>query len=90
MTEQVGSAELRTGAWMMRGTIIALRPIEILPTFSYASRYNPSFLNVYARHLKALGVELPHIAADGAYHRYTGDVAIPGRGELLVWEAGTS
>lgn len=82
----LGRAELRTGAWMMRGTIIALEPIEVLPTFSYAARYNPTFLNVYARHLKSLGIDLPHLSREGAYRRYTGDAAIPGRGELLVWE----
>ena len=27
-------AELRTGAWISRGTIISLTPIKLLPTFS--------------------------------------------------------
>jgi formylmethanofuran dehydrogenase subunit C len=79
-------AEIRTGAWMVRGTIVSLKPIALLPTFSYASRYNPTFLRIYARHLAALGFTIPFDDRDGAYLRYTGDAAIPGKGEILVWE----
>jgi formylmethanofuran dehydrogenase subunit C len=81
-----GGAELRTGAWISRGTIISLAPIPLLPTFSYACTYNPTFLRLYARHLSALGIGLPHDEKEGAYQRYTGDAAVPGRGEILVWK----
>lgn len=78
-------AELRTGAWIARGTIISLTPIPLLPTFTYACTYIPIFLRLYARHLTSLGVSLPHEERDGAYQRYTGDTAVPGKGEILVW-----
>jgi len=78
-------AELRTGAWMNRGTIISLQPIPLLPTFSYAATYNPTFLRLYARRLAALGCVLPYDEGQGSYQRYTGDAAVPGRGEILVW-----
>ena len=80
-----GGAELRTGAWMMRGTIVSLKPIPLLPTFSAAAIYNPTFLRMYARHLRLLGFSLPYEHHDGAYQRYTGDSSVPGRGEILVW-----
>jgi len=79
-------AEIRTGAWMVRGTIVTLKPITLLPTFSYASTYNPTFLRLYARHLATFGFTIPFEDCDGAYLRYTGDAAIPGKGEILVWE----
>ena len=79
-------AELRTGAWMVRGTIISLKPIKLLPTFSYASTYNPTFLRLYGRHLGALGFTLPYEDGDGAYQRYAGDACVPGKGEILVWK----
>jgi formylmethanofuran dehydrogenase subunit C len=85
-----GGAELRTGAWMVRGTIVSLAPIQMLPTFSYACTYNPTFLNVYARHLASLGFALPIGAGEGAYQRYTGDTCVPGKGEILVWERNES
>lgn len=78
-------AELRTGAWMTRGTIVSLKPIPLLPTFAYASTYNPVFLRLYARRLAALGITIPTEEHGGAYDRYTGDTSIPGKGELLVW-----
>jgi formylmethanofuran dehydrogenase subunit C len=83
----LGGAELRTGAWMLRGTIVSLKPIPILPTFAYASTYSPTFLRLYARSLDMPGFAVP---GDGVYRRYTGDAAVPGKGELLVWEGASS
>ena len=48
----MSGAELRTGAWMIRGTIICLKPLRLLPTFSHACDYNPPFLAIYAKHLR--------------------------------------
>jgi formylmethanofuran dehydrogenase subunit C len=80
-------AELRTGAWMIRGTIVSLTPIQLLPTFSYASTYNPTFLRLFARHVATLGLAIPYEEREGAYQRYWGDAAVPGKGEILVWSA---
>jgi formylmethanofuran dehydrogenase subunit C len=80
----LGGAEIRTGAWMTRGTIVSLAPVRLLPTFAYACDYEPSFLRLYERHLRGFGVGLP---GDGAYRRYAGDAAIPGKGEILVWRS---
>lgn len=79
----LGGAEIRAGAWMIRGTIIALSPLRLLPTFNYACEDSPTFLRVYARRLRQLGVEIP---IDGTYKRYRGDSAVPGKGEILIWE----
>ena len=90
----VGGAELRTGAWMVRGTIVSLTPIPLLPTFSYASTDNPTFLRLYRRHLqkhlRLPGFDIPIERSDGAYRRYTGDTSVPGKGEILVWQSRTS
>lgn len=80
----MSGAELRTGAWMQRGTIISMKPLRLLPTFAFACDYAPSFLRVYAKHLAGHGFALP---GDGHYRRYAGDAAVPGKGELLVWQA---
>ena len=83
----LSGAEIRTGDWMMRGTIVTLKPIPLLPSFLYACTYNPAFLRLYARHLRTLGFTIPYEDQDGAYQRYTGDTAIPGKGEILVWKS---
>jgi formylmethanofuran dehydrogenase subunit C len=82
----MGGAEIRTGAWMIRGTIISLVPIRLLPTFSFACAYQPTFLRMYARHLLPLGFAIPCAEQDGTYQRFTGDVSVPGKGEILVWQ----
>jgi formylmethanofuran dehydrogenase subunit C len=79
-------AELRTGAWMIRGTIVSLAPIPLLPTFSFACAYSPTFLRLYARYLRPLGVTIPVEPQEGGYQRYTGDTSVPGKGEILVWQ----
>lgn len=83
----LGGAEIRTGAWMNRGTIISLRPLQLMPTFAFAGHFNPTFVNLYAKQLKQFGITLPYTAADGTYHFYSGDLSVPGKGEILVWHA---
>jgi formylmethanofuran dehydrogenase subunit C len=78
----MSGAEQRTAAWIQRGTVISLKPLHLMPTFTRACDYNPTFLRLYARHLSPLGFSLP---LNGRYSRYTGDAAVPGRGEILVW-----
>ena len=82
----LGGAELRTGAWMMRGTIISLTPIPLLPTFAFDCSYNPTFLRVLARHLSAYVVALPYASHEGSYRLYNGDSSVSRKGEVLVWE----
>ena len=82
----LGGAEIRTGAWMFRGTIVSLVPIKLLPTFAHSCAYNPSFLRLYAKHLQALGVSIPIDNQGGSYQRFAGDAAVPGKGEILVWK----
>jgi len=75
-------AEIRTGAWMNRGTIISLKAVQVMPTFALATRhFLPPFMPLLTRSLAAHGIELP---MDGAYDFYSGDLSVPGRGELLV------
>ncbi len=81
-----GGAELRTGAWMQRGTIVSLRPISLMPTFRPSGRSNPVFMHLLARQLSAFGVDLPHRPDAGTYGRFAGDVAVPGKGEIFIWE----
>jgi formylmethanofuran dehydrogenase subunit C len=82
-----GGAEIRTGAWMARGTIVSLAPLRLLPTFTYACTYQPTFLRLYARYLGTVGFPIPGAAADGTYERYTGDTSGLGKGEILVWSS---
>ncbi len=82
----LAGAEIRTGAWMNRGTIISMKPLKLMPTFTYSNSSNPTFMNVYAKQLKQYGIDLPFAASDGAYQRFAGDLSVPGKGEIFVWQ----
>lgn len=78
-----GQAGIRTGGGMQKGTIICMRPVDLLPTFAYDCTYAPVFLRILFKELKQLGVECP-TQADGLVRRYHGDLADVGKGEILI------
>jgi formylmethanofuran dehydrogenase subunit C len=82
----LGGAEIRAGAWMNRGTIISTRPLQLMPTFTLANAFNPTFVNVLAHYLTPHGIHLPCNPADGIYHLFSGDLSVPGKGEILIWQ----
>ncbi len=82
----MNGAEIRTGAWMIRGTIISMKPIKLLPTFPFACNYSPTFVRLIAKHVAPLGLVLPTDEQAGSYQRYSGDTSVPGKGEILVWQ----
>jgi formylmethanofuran dehydrogenase subunit C len=82
----LSGAEIRTGAWMNRGTIVSLSPLRLMATFAFAIDFNPTFMNLLAARLRRLGIDLPYASADGSYHLYSGDLSVPGKGEILVWQ----
>jgi hypothetical protein len=57
-----------------------------LPTFAFTCHYNPVVVGMYASLLRKPGFAIPHNVQDGSYRRYIGDAAVPGKGELLVWQ----
>lgn len=80
----LSGAELRTGAWMIRGTIVSLKPLPLLPTFTYACTYQPTFLRLYVKYLQELELPLPAGLENAMFQRYVGDASVPGKGEILV------
>jgi formylmethanofuran dehydrogenase subunit C len=83
----LSGAEIRTGAWMVRGTIISLKPLTLMPTFARNCTLTPTFVSVYAKHLKHYGIELPYAATDGVYQLHAGDLSVSDKGEILIWQA---
>jgi formylmethanofuran dehydrogenase subunit C len=71
---------------MNRGTIISLKPLPLMPTFSHSCDANPVFVKLLARQIRQFGIDLPCSAADGSYRVYTGDVSVSDKGEILVWQ----
>ncbi len=72
---------------MMRGTIVSLKPIRLLPTFAVRGDLQPDVpAPVRPAPAQRWALSLPYEERDGAYQRYTGDASVPGKGEILVWQ----
>lgn len=84
----MGDAGASAGLWSKRGTIVALGKVAIPSTYRYACTYRPTILRLTLARLGkrfGLGVEDRHVS--GLYHRYSGDLADLGKGEILAWTA---
>lgn len=83
----LGELGWRAGAGMQRGTVVSMHQARILPTFAFATTYQPTFLRLYLRHLQALGLPIGEEQINGRYRRWSGDMVELGRGEFLILEA---
>ena len=81
-----GETGIRYGAGMKRGSIVLLGTDspDILPTFRFASRYRPTYLRLYLRHLSQAGFAVAEEFFDAPFDRYVGDFLELGKGEILT------
>jgi formylmethanofuran dehydrogenase subunit C len=83
----LGGLGARAGAGMRRGSIVTMAPATPLPTFVFSCIYRPSFLGLYLRRLRALGLPVTDEQLAGRYARWCGDGLELRRGEILILEA---
>lgn len=84
----LGSAGTDVGLWSKRGSVVGLGAITPPPTYSFACTYQPIHLRLILTRLRdrhRLSIRRRHFT--GLYHRYSGDFAELGKGEILVWTA---
>jgi hypothetical protein len=66
--------------------VIALGDITPPATYAYACTYHPIHLRLVFRRLQmGFGFKIQRRYLTGLYHRYSGDMAELGKGEILVW-----
>jgi formylmethanofuran dehydrogenase subunit C len=82
----LGGLGARAGAGMRRGSIITMAPATPLATFTFSCFYRPSFLALYLRRLRALGLPVTDAHLAGRYARWCGDGLELRRGEILILE----
>jgi formylmethanofuran dehydrogenase subunit C len=82
-----GPSGLRAGAGMKRGTVAFFGPPpEILGTFRWVCTYEPVWVALYLRRLRAWGYPGVQGYTVGRWRRYCGDLVSLGKGEILVRE----
>jgi formylmethanofuran dehydrogenase subunit C len=81
-----GSIAAGVGRFLKRGSIVGFRDMTRPATFRYACTYRPPHLRVLFLYLhRQYGVPIAEAHVTGRYHRYSGDLAELGRGEILQW-----
>jgi formylmethanofuran dehydrogenase subunit C len=83
----LGNLGWRTAAGMVRGTIVSMNDTRMLPTFTYATTYKPSFLRIYLLRLREKGLPVEDAHINGSYRRYSGDSVELNRGEILIFDS---
>ncbi len=80
-----GECGIRPGAGMRRGTLALLgpNPPPLLPSFRYASTYQPQTVKLMLRTLMDKGFDVDNALMTSEYDLYHGDMVSLGRGEIL-------
>jgi formylmethanofuran dehydrogenase subunit C len=83
----LGDTGKSIGFGMRRGSLLLANEPDSLPaTFVDAGVHNLGFLTLWTRQLHTLDSMFAHLdPARQRVHRYTGDLACEGQGEVLVW-----
>ncbi len=81
----LGEMGIRNGASMKRGTILSMHDAPMIPTFSYACTYNPTYLRLYLSYIRNLGLEVSDAQINGNYKRWIGDAIELNKGEILLY-----
>ena len=71
---------------MKRGSIVTMHDAELLPTFTYACTYRPTFLRLYLYRLRGFGLNIADSHIAGPYQRWSGDAVELNRGEALIYD----
>lgn len=83
----LGRTGANAGFAMNRGTLLLRQaPVQWLPTFSDCGTHELGFLRLLLNSWRSLPSRFAGLPADATrVHRYVGDLANGGRGEILVW-----
>ena len=81
-----GAAGPGIGRWIKRGSIVSFGAVVRPASFRYACTYRPPHIRVLLRYLATrYGLPVTATQIGGRYHRYSGDLAELGKGEILQW-----
>ncbi len=75
----------RAGAGMKRGSIVAFGTHDpLLPTYRFESVFQPVYIMFLIKRLREWGMPIPSKIEEGLFRRYSGDINMLGKGEILI------
>jgi formylmethanofuran dehydrogenase subunit C len=69
-----------------RGSLASGRPVEPLPAYSFATRFQPPALRLQMLRVRTLGLAVSDSLLRGTWARWSGDRTELGRGEMLIFD----
>jgi formylmethanofuran dehydrogenase subunit C len=82
----LGGIGPEAGLGNKRGSLVSARAVELLPTYSFASRYRPPALGLQLRRARELGLTVGDALLRGTWARWAGDRTELTRGEILIFD----
>ena len=64
--------------------ILSMHDTHMLPTFTYACTYHPTYVRMYLAYIKEMGLTITDKQLMGNYKRWIGDAVELNRGEILL------
>ena len=82
----LGGIGAEAGLGNRRGSLVSGRPLEPLPAYAFATRFQPPALRLQLLRVRELGLAVPDAMLSASWARWSGDLTELGRGEILVFE----
>ena len=84
----IGGIGAEAGLGNKRGSLVSGRPMEPLPAYAFATRYQPPALRLQLRRARELGLAVDEALLRGTWARWSGDRTELTRGEILIFDDG--
>jgi formylmethanofuran dehydrogenase subunit C len=82
----LGGIGPEAGLGNKRGSLVSARPLEPLPGYAFATRFQPPALRMQLRRVRELGLTVDDTLVRGLWARWSGDQTELARGEILIFD----
>lgn len=82
----LGGIGEEAGLGNKRGSLASGRPVEPLPAYAFATRYQPPALRLQLLRIRELGLTVDDTMLRGTWARWAGDRTELSRGEILIFD----
>jgi formylmethanofuran dehydrogenase subunit C len=82
----LGGIGEEAGLGNKRGSLVSGRPLEPLPAYAFAARFQPPALRLQLRRARELGLTVADALVRGTWARWSGDRTELTRGEILIFD----
>jgi formylmethanofuran dehydrogenase subunit C len=82
----LGGIGAEAGLGNKRGSLVSGRPVDPLPAYTFATRFQPPALRLQLRRARELGLTVDDALLRGRWARWSGDRTELTRGEILIFD----